>query len=111
MVEQPSTEKSKNIAFVSTRISGTDGVSMEIAKWKDVLERMGHRCFYIAGQCDDRPPERSHVIAEAHFTHPVIAEINRQSFGVHLRNPEVTAKIREMTWVVKEKLRDGLLGK
>ena len=31
----------KKIAFVSTRISGSDGVSMEIAKWADVLEHMG----------------------------------------------------------------------
>ena len=27
----------KNIAFISTRIAGTDGVSLEIEKWADVF--------------------------------------------------------------------------
>jgi glycosyltransferase involved in cell wall biosynthesis len=102
------TDASKRIAFVSTRISGTDGVSLEIGKWAEVLERMGHECFYIAGQCDDRPRERSHVIPEAHFTHPAIAEINRRSFGVQLRSPEVSDQIRNMTGVIDEKLREAL---
>ena len=101
-------ETPKRIAFLSSRISGTDGVSLEIAKWARVLESMGHVCFYIAGLCDDRPADRSHVIPEAHFQHPVIAEINRQCFGYEKRNPEVTEKIKEMTWVIKEKLREAL---
>lgn len=101
-------DASKRIAFVSTRISGTDGVSLEITKWAQVLERMGHRCFYIAGQCDDRAPERSYVIPEAHFTHPTIAEINRRSFGVQLRSPEVSDQIREMSRVIDEKLHEAL---
>lgn len=98
----------KRIAFVSTRISGTDGVSMEIAKWAEVLGGMGHQCFYIAGQCDDRPQDRSHVIPEAHFVHPEIAEINQRSFGVQLRSPDVSKRIREMTVVIKDGLMEGL---
>ena len=31
----------QRVAFVSTRIAGTDGVSLEIAKWAHVIERMG----------------------------------------------------------------------
>jgi hypothetical protein len=91
------TDISKRIAFVSTRISGTDGVSLEIGKWADVLERMGHTCYYIAGQCDDRPSERSYVIPEAHFNHPIITEINRECFGHEKRTSATTAKIKEWT--------------
>lgn len=29
------------MAFVSTRIAGTDGVSLEIAKWAEILQRKG----------------------------------------------------------------------
>jgi glycosyltransferase involved in cell wall biosynthesis len=101
-------DSSRRIAFVSTRISGTDGVSLEISKWAEILERMGHQCFYIAGQCDDRPPQRSHVIPEAHFTHPAIAEINRRSFGVQLRSPQLSDRIREMTGIIDEKLHQAL---
>jgi len=59
----------KNIGFISTRIAGTDGVSLEIQKWADVLERNRYDCFYFAG-LSDRPSERTHVIKEAHFEHP-----------------------------------------
>ena len=104
------TDSSKRIAFVSTRISGTDGVSLEIEKWAAVLERMGHECFYIAGQCDDRPPARSHVIPEAHFTHPVIAEINRCSFGAQIRSRAMSDRIRDMARIIKQGLYQGLEG-
>jgi hypothetical protein len=40
------------IGFVSTRIAGTDGVSLEIQKWDDVLSGLGHECFYFAGLSD-----------------------------------------------------------
>jgi len=101
-------ETPKRIAFVSTRISGTDGVSLEIGKWATVLERLGHQCFYIAGECDDRPPERCHLIPEAHFTHPAIAEINRRGFGVQVRPPEISDRVREMTALIDRQLREGL---
>jgi hypothetical protein len=69
-----------NIGFVSTRLSGTDGVSLEAAKWADVLTEMGHTCFYFAGECD-RPADRSAVVPEAAFTHPTVAAISRAVFG------------------------------
>jgi glycosyltransferase involved in cell wall biosynthesis len=91
------------VGFVSTRISGSDGVSLEIGKWVDVLERMGHECVYIAGQ-SDRPADRSVVIPEAHFRHPVIETITQKCFGRTIRTPEVTEMIHEMQWVIKQKL-------
>ena len=97
----------KRIGFVATRIFGNDGVSLEIRKWADVLEGMGHVCFFIAGQCD-QDAERSQLIPEAHFMHPVIQEIGRQCFGRARRNPQVSAEIHEMTWVIKEKLHSAI---
>lgn len=37
------------IALVHFRAGETDGVSLEMAKWKRVLEKMGHDVFYISG--------------------------------------------------------------
>ena len=34
-------EDVKNIGFISTRIAGTDGVSLELEKWADVFRREG----------------------------------------------------------------------
>ena len=45
-----------NIGFVSGRLAGTDGVSLEAAKWADVLERMGHRVYYCAGELEEGGP-------------------------------------------------------
>lgn len=100
-------DRPKRIAFVSTRIHGTDGVSLEIEKWTHVLERMGHKCFFISGQ-SDRPEAVSAIIPEAHFTHPVIDEINCQCFGHQIRNPVVSGQIHKMTRVLKERLREAL---
>ncbi len=100
-------ERPRRIGFVATRISGTDGVSLEIQKWAEVLERLGHACFYIAGQ-SDRPADRSMVVPEAHFKHPVVQEISRQSFGRQRRNRHLSSEIHEMTWVIKEKLHSAV---
>ena len=51
--------KPLRVGFVSTRISGSDGVSLEIGKWAEVLERIGHTCFYVAGKTDRPTTGRS----------------------------------------------------
>jgi hypothetical protein len=66
-----SKRRAKNIGFISTRLAGTDGVSLETAKWADVFEADGFSCFYFAGELD-RPKESSYLAEEAHFTHPEI---------------------------------------
>ena len=47
--------KPQRIGFVSTRFAGTDGVSLEAAKWSAVLEGDGHECFWYAGELDHSP--------------------------------------------------------
>jgi glycosyltransferase involved in cell wall biosynthesis len=36
------------IGFISTRLNGADGVSLEVEKWANVLHRLGHELFYCA---------------------------------------------------------------
>ena len=93
----------EKVGFISTRIAGTDGVSLEIAKWADVFERMGYSCCYIAGDID-RPSEKSFVIEEASFTHPTIREITHRVFGRDDRLLETTQLIHESVWRIKKKL-------
>ncbi len=40
--------KKLNIGFVSTRISGTDGVSLETEKWEQIFIEFGHKVFWFA---------------------------------------------------------------
>ena len=38
-----------NIALFYFRVGETDGVSLEMDKWKSCLEALGHRVYYVAG--------------------------------------------------------------
>ena len=92
-----------NVGFISTRLAGTDGVSLETAKWAEVFERVGFACYYFAGELD-RPAESSYIFREAHFQHPDISELFQKCFGVRVRGRAVTQKIYEL----KRKLKDHL---
>ncbi|MBI4760487.1 MAG: glycosyltransferase [Chloroflexota bacterium] len=119
---------SRKIGFISTRFASTDGVSLETTKWATVLERLGHECFYFCGECD-RPPEKSYIVPEAFYRHPEIDAINqvayqgtwgklhegrrrhpeieelhRDFFSVYIRPAQVTQRIHELRFFIKEEL-------
>lgn len=91
------------IGFISTRIAGTDGVSLEIEKWADVFETEGFTCFYFAGELD-RPEHVSYLVPEAHFTHPDIKDVYQRSFNATLRNRDVSKKIYHLAIKLKDEL-------
>ena len=94
---------SRNIGIISTRIAGTDGVSLETGKWADVLEKEGFDCFYLAGELD-RPPERSLLVAEAHFTHPDVQGIYLDCFDREIRQRRTTEKLHRVKNLLKDRL-------
>ncbi|MFQ5400265.1 MAG: glycosyltransferase [Anaerolineae bacterium] len=67
-----------NIGFVSTRLAGTDGVSLETAKMAAVLHLMGHQVFYCAGELDDNVPGLE--APELHFWDPVAVTLGDRTF-------------------------------
>ncbi|MBK8034377.1 MAG: glycosyltransferase family 4 protein [Chloroflexi bacterium] len=69
-----------NIGFVSTRLAGVDGVSLEVAKLVTILREMGHASFYCAGELDPvTPPAR--LVPEMHFTHPEAKRLHDEAFS------------------------------
>lgn len=88
---------------MSTRLSGTDGVSLETDKWARVLEDEGYEIFYMAGELDT-PPDKSFLVTECHFTHPEIVEVYKGCFDRTERDRETTRKIE----VLKHRLNDSL---
>ncbi|MGQ9815343.1 MAG: glycosyltransferase [Candidatus Roseilinea sp.] len=114
-----------HVGFISTRFAGTDGVSLETTKWAHVLAELGCECYYFAGQCN-RPPERSRIVPEAFYRHPVIDEINRVAFqndwpnqphpeiaslfkdhfSIYTRPPSVSRKVQELKDYFKRHLYD-----
>ncbi len=96
-------EKSINIGFISFRFQGTDGVTLETSKWAEVLEEMGHKCFYFSG-LSDRPSDRSMVVEEAHFLDPENREYYFKFFGSTKRTKEETRWIHTRREFFKEHL-------
>ncbi len=99
---------SKNVGFLSFRISGTDGVSLETKKWAEVLEANGFPCFYMAGELDT-PPEKSFTVPEAHFKTPDIPDLNRicqAAFDFERRPAEITTLIHTYREILKKKIYD-----
>ena len=122
------TPSSHHIGFISTRFAGTEGVSLETQKWATVLERLGHQCFYFAGECD-RNADQSHVVPEAFYRHPEIDKLNQQAysgswmvtkearaahpeiaalhkdfFSIYVRPPAMTRRVSELKEYFKEEL-------
>lgn len=91
--------KSRRIGFVATRLAGTDGVSLETAKWVTVLERLGNTCYYFAGQCD-WPAERSRIVPEAFFGHHSVDEITHVSFSNDWSNEVLLERINPEIYAI-----------
>jgi glycosyltransferase involved in cell wall biosynthesis len=91
------------IGFVSTRLAGTDGVSLETVKWSNILTGLGHECFYFAGE-SDWPEERTHLVPEAHFEHPEIQALNTDLFDNYNRSPQTSQKVQAITNHLKDHL-------
>jgi len=93
-----------NIGFVSTRFSGTDGVTLEAGKWATVLRSAGHRCFWFAGELD-REAAESHLVPEAFFHHEQNRKIDQRIFGCKGRSAEVTERIHALKSLIKAELK------
>lgn len=95
----------KNIGFVSTRFSGTDGVSLEASKWAEVLEQDGYHCFWFAGKLD-RDPGRSYLAPDAHFRSARNQRINERALHNQKRSATTTAEIHGLRILLKARLLD-----
>lgn len=95
------------IGFISTRFSGTDGVSLETAKWVSVLDRLGFDYAFFAGE-SDWPEDRSYVLPEAHFEHPDIRALTVDLFDDYIREPETTRQVDKLQQHIKGHLHKFL---
>ena len=97
-------KKPLHIGFISTRFSGTDGVSLEAKKWADVLSNeFGHLCFYFSGK-SDYPKEQSMIEPLAYYRHPEIKQKHDAFFSSEQRKAEDTFWLFEVKNTIKNKL-------
>jgi len=93
-----------NIGFVSGRLAGTDGVSLETHKWAEVLEALGHTAFYCAGELEqDGPPG---LLVPRMYFHTEEADwIVNQAYGTREEHPGLRSRIRDLADHLKERLQ------
>jgi glycosyltransferase involved in cell wall biosynthesis len=91
-----------HIGFVSTRLAGTDGVSLETRKIARILTDLGHTCFFCAGELD--PDFSGTVDPRFHFTHPAVESIQERAFADTRPDPELRDEIEAMAAELGETL-------
>jgi mannosylglucosylglycerate synthase len=67
------------IGFIATRLSGTDGVTLEVEKWSHVLNRMNHNLFYCAGELGGYARGGTHI-PRLHFADQSIQSLSKRAF-------------------------------
>lgn len=94
------------IGFISTRLNGTDGVSLEVEKWVKVLTRMGHETFFCAGELGGYA-KNGVSIPELHFAHQTIFALSVRAFGENVsENPiSLADEIYETADAIRSPLR------
>lgn len=93
----------KNVGFVSFRIAGTDGVSLETKKWADIFERNHCQCFYLGGELDT-PEDHSMFAPFFHFQEPEVRETYQACFANTTRPAELTRTLHEHREQIKASL-------
>jgi len=84
------------IGFVSTRLAGTDGVTLETHKWAVVAQRLGHEVYYCAGQLEADAPNPT-LIPGLHFRDLEAEAIGELVFG-RMEPPEgLNRRLEDMT--------------
>jgi len=95
----------KQIAFISTRFAGTDGVSLESDKWSTLLAREQLVSHWYGGVLD-RDKNVSMCVPEAYFGHPENQWINDRVWGHTHRTPDITRRIHGLAEYLKSTLYD-----
>lgn len=96
----------RTIGILHYQVGGTDGVSLEIAKWKQVLEEMGHRVHLCAG---DLGTVEGTLIEELYHHRPDAERLYYNTFCElrdYANEAEYKAEMERLTGTIERKLRD-----
>jgi glycosyltransferase involved in cell wall biosynthesis len=96
--------KKPSFGFISTRFAGLDGVSLETAKWADMLRSKGCSVYFMAGMLDT-DPAISHLAPKAFFGHEEIVKVQNAIFVEKKRTSEVSKRIQELKEELKAEIQ------
>ncbi len=93
------------IGFVSTRLAGTDGVSLETAKIAHICRQLGHEVFACAGELEGWGSSGM-LVPEMHFNHAETQWIQAQCFGPQPPSSDLRPRIAAMSELLQARLAD-----
>lgn len=90
------------IAMTHFRVGETDGVSLEMDKWKQVLERNGHKVYYIAGTSG---PQEAFIVEEMDYRGQKDSVINKECYekAELYSKEELKTEIEEIAKQIEDK--------
>jgi mannosylglucosylglycerate synthase len=92
------------IAMIHFRVGATDGVSLEMDKWKHVLESMGHDVIYVAAEQNS---VKARIIGEMSINSDKHRQLFKNSFEAltdYENNEALLDDIRHEASIIKNKL-------
>lgn len=98
-----------NIALCHYRVGETDGVSLEMDKWKKVLKNMGHKVYFIAGSTGTSD---GYVIQEMNYRFEEDLKIERNAYlklEEYQDEDELIRAIKKLTLKIEEGLKKILI--
>ena len=93
-----------NIALIHYRVGETDGVSLEMDKWKKVLLELGHSVYYIAG---NKGNTEARIIPELSLDNEEMKKIHYNAYYElrdYLDESDFSAAIEEQANVIEKQL-------
>ncbi|MEA3309323.1 MAG: glycosyl transferase family 1, partial [Chloroflexota bacterium] len=93
-----------NIGVIHYKVGGTDGVSLEIEKWKQVLEELGHTVHLCGG---DLGKAEGTLIEELYHHREDAQRLNYNTFK-ELRDYPTEAAYREELYTLADAIEEQL---
>ncbi len=95
-----------NIGVISTRLAGTDGVSLESAKLVTIAKQFGHQVFYCAGELD--PNLEGLEDPRLHFEDAAAKDLHDRAFVAKETAVSLLPDIHQRAQELKRPLRQFL---
>jgi glycosyltransferase involved in cell wall biosynthesis len=89
--------------YLSMRLAGTDGVSLETEKLASALASFGIERVDCAGEVST---QGAYLIPEMHFTDPVALELGQRAFSGTESDPELEAALFERAAFLRERIAE-----
>jgi mannosylglucosylglycerate synthase len=92
------------IAMIHFRVGATDGVSLEMDKWKTVLENLGHTVIYVAGTGPEAETRRIEHLSLKDATHKKIDHNAFETLDDYEDEKDLLKDIFDIAHTIRDKL-------